>query len=197
MLKNNFFKNEQSFFITKRSADWWKPEVLDKTLHYIKTNNFFLINIIRDPRDVLLSKHSYLRKEHYYVDPFLWEKSIHAANYLIENLADDQKITIKYEDVILKSSKIQSLLNGKVGLELKPNISWDRLEENIELLCGPQRSLPYGRVVPLQHKLGNFSANSIGKWKGSKKAGYINGLLSDPQHGNSLSRFLEFYNYQT
>jgi hypothetical protein len=186
-------KTPPVFFVTKRPAKWWYPDMVERLLDYVPTQRIFLINIVRDPRDVLTSSHPYDKRQ-FYVEPWVWEKSIAAGEHLMKNLAGyADKITLRYEDVILYPDKMERLLCDKLGLELQENIScWSQLENSVVPSDGPSRMLPY------MHQLRNFDPASIGKWQHAQhKQDYVEFLLSASDASATLQSFMERYHYFT
>ena len=183
--------NNNIFYISKRHAEWWHTVDLYKSLDHIMKYDIYLINIVRDPRDVLTSKHP-LEKRRYYVEPWYWEKSIEAADFLIKILGSYQnKLTIKYEEVVLSSNSIEAKLKSNLGLNLRENIkSWNNLKDNLEKLGSNNKMIPY------MHKLRNFDRDSIGKWKSSEEnKKYVEYLLKESEYRKKIMLFMERYGY--
>jgi hypothetical protein len=61
---------DDRFFITRRHANWWQPHFISALAQYAQRYRIFIINVIRDPRDVLTGRHP---DDHpnYYVTPEL------------------------------------------------------------------------------------------------------------------------------
>ncbi|MDZ7266586.1 MAG: sulfotransferase domain-containing protein [candidate division KSB1 bacterium] len=174
------------FFITKRYANWWRPAQVSRLADYARRYQVFIINLIRDPRDVLTSRHA-LDPQKYYVTPELWENSIAAGRQLEHELRNSPCfLTIKYEDVILQSQRVEQLLHHKLGLCLRRHLkSWSRLKENL------QASNVSARMLPYMHRLRDFDPSSIQKWRHDPhKAAYINQLLTASPHAEKLQAFL-------
>jgi hypothetical protein len=182
---------ESHFFITKRHANWWQPHFISTLAHYAQRYQVFIINIIRDPRDVLTSHHPYDR-HNYYVTPELWKKSIAAAQQLQKDLTDYPHIlTIKYEEAILHPHRIEQQLQQAFGLSLRPEIgSWNRLKQNLEDISVA------GYVLPYMHKLHDFDKSSIAKWQRDPvKAEYVDFLLNTSKYRDHLKTFMAEHGY--
>jgi hypothetical protein len=185
--KNNIPK----FYISKRHAEWFNDKELYKSIDHILKYNVYIINIIRDPRDVLSSRHPYDKKR-YYVEPWFWEKSIDAADLLMKKLESYRnKLSIKYEDIVLNSKIIEEELLEFLGLELKDNIkSWDNLKDNLE------NSGIDHKMIPYMHKLRNFDKGSIGNWKNDEESKkYLENILKSPVYGKKIALFMENHGY--
>ena len=185
------FVPETYFYVTKRSYDWWHDSLIERLSNHIIEDNIFLINIIRDPRDVLTSSHR-LSDRKYYVEPDRWLKSINAGEELISRLGSyPNKLTIRYEDILLQPDVIKDHFQDKFSLKMNPLISdWSKLKDNSDKLSFGKNMISY------MHKLRNFDPGTIGKWKSSEdKTGYIHDLLSDEKIGPELRKHLEKYNY--
>lgn len=183
--------SEKQFYITKRNAGWWKPDHIQPTAKLIRKKGIFVINIVRDPRDVLSSKHP-LAKNQFYVGRDLWLDSFLATEYLENSLEGyPRHITMRYEDVVQKHEEIEKELLEKVGLELSPGIAgMNRLKDCVEIKDVS------GNMVKYMHKLRNFDANSIGTWRGdAHKTEHLHDLRNDREFSERLDQFMEKYNY--
>lgn len=184
-------RHDLGFFITKRHANWWRPAQISRLADYARRYDVFLINLIRDPRDVLTSRHPLDRKQ-YYVAPDLWRSSVAAARRLEQEMAGSSNfLTVKYEDVIRQSHRLELLLQHRLGLCLRPHLrSWRRLKENL------QASNVSARMLPYMHRLRDFDESAIGKWRRDPaKAAYLEHLLQATPHGASLRAYLAEHGY--
>ncbi len=137
--------------------------------------NYRFINIVRDGRDVILSKHPKL-ENNYWVEPERWIRDVSAGLAEIHN---PRVLTIRYEDLVLsfepEIEKICSFLNVPVTDEI---INWHKhatVREN---------KAYFGSVEDI------FSS-SIGKWK--KDENYDRAMkLQNIEEGAKL---LEHYGY--
>lgn len=192
LFKRFIFDNKTHFYVTKRSYGWFEQEYIDDLIEYVEKFNVYLINIVRDPRDVLTSKHLKKSKD-YYVEPWRWEKSINAGNFIFKSLKNHRnKITIRFEDVISKSIEVENRLKNTIGLKLRPNIkSWKKLKHNLSIVQQECEMAEY------MHKIRNFDANAIGKWKkDSVKVNYINDLLTKSKYKDKIREMMYKFNYQ-
>lgn len=192
LCSKNIFKSSSILYVTKRSYLWWKPDHIEKLANEVKENGIFIMNIVRDPRDVLVSKHN-LYDRTFYVDPEKWLSSIMAGEKLFDMLIDyKDKLTIKYEDVVKNPDKVLHEIEEVFNIHLSPEIdSWGLLKDNIENLKMKAEMIPY------LNKLRNFDSSSIGSWKlDEKKRLYVKNLMQDEHFAKPLMAFMEKYNYQ-
>ncbi len=182
---------QQKWYISKRPAQWWHDNIMEATIDYILRNDIFVINIVRDPRDVLTSHHPGEDRP-YYVTPYLWAKSIQAGEYFEKRLLQHGLIkTIRYEDIICRHEQIAESLQKRLGLEFREGVQgWHLLKDNVE-----QLKLD-GRMVKYMHKLRNFDPATIGRWQqdGEKKA-YLDMLINRKDLRASLEKFASKYGY--
>ncbi|PON17908.1 hypothetical protein C2W62_10730 [Candidatus Entotheonella serta] len=181
-----------SFLVTKRGANWWRQERLERLATLTRRYGIFLIHIIRDPRDVLSSYHP-LRERQFYVHPDDWERSIQGASWLWRQLADyPYKLVLRYEDIVQDPEVTQALLCQLTGLRLRPGVvSWAQLKANVEANQG------LGDMVSYMHKLRNFDPESIGRWRTNPDAvAHIEQLRFASQHGVLLNEFMRIYGYE-
>ena len=139
----------------------------------------------------MTSKHPF-EKRKYYVEPWYWEKSIDAADFMMKELGGyKNKLTIKYEEMISNSNDIENLLKNNLWLTLRDDItSWNKLKDNIENYGDNHNMITY------MHKLRNFDKDSIGKWKNNKEQQkYIEYLLKESEYRKKIMLFMENYGY--
>ncbi len=191
LYKQNRNKDEQYFFVTKRASRWWQKPYIQELYRYSRRFRPWLIHLVRDPRDVMVSKHP-LDKQQYYVSPELWKNSIEAAEWLWQKLEDyPYKMTLRYEDVAVNHNKVLQELFDWNGLELRAGIEdWSRLKDYVEILLKDRHMATY------MHGLRNFNSKSIGKWKGKTDSQrHITNLLNDPLYGKTIRNHLKRYHY--
>ena len=189
---DNFPNRAPAFVVTKRPRGWYLEACLHRLAGYVQKYNVFLLNIVRDPRDVLTSSHS-LSPSAYYVDPDFWRSSIAAAEFLFQKLQDyPYKLTVRFEDVVRHPDVVENRFQEWFGLIKKPQVkSMARLRENVEL-CGFADS----KMIDYMHKLRDFDASAIGKWQHDPaKAEYVSFLLNHSIYRYDLIDFFEKYGY--
>ncbi len=188
---NNLFNTSHLYLISKRNAPWWQKERLDKLLAYSDITNTQIILIVRDPRDVLTSKHP-LDKKRYYVDPELWMNSIIAGNYLEQYLPGNHFLKIRYEDVINEPEYIAEQFKKRYNLSLRAGVrSMALLKDNMETL-----NIHNSHMVAYMHNMRNLDSNSIGKWQKSKQdIRYIESLMKQKELGAMIIDFMRKHGY--
>jgi hypothetical protein len=103
------------------------------------------------------------------------------------------KLTIRYEDLILNPAVIATLFSEYIGLQKMEGVSSIQyLKENTEMAGNTA-----GNMIPSMHNLRNFDPASIGKWKNDPlKAEYINSLLQTSPYRFHLKKFMETHGYE-
>ena len=182
---------EERFFVTKRHTNWWQPHFISALANYARRYQVFIINVIRDPRDVLTSSH-YADSQQYDVSPKLWQNNAAATRQLQKELAGYPHVmTIKYEEAILHSHKIERQLHEALGMHLRPELSaWSRLKQNLEEISAT------GYAVPYLHKLRDFDRSAIANWQhDTAKMKYVDFLLNKSEYRNRLTAFMAEHSY--
>ncbi len=185
--------DDTSFIITKRNSTWYNEEKLNRLLNYVEHFNIGIIYLIRNPFDVLTSKHR-LKPGQYYVDFDMWLNSINAGEFLKQKLHNSPRfLVVRYEDLILNISEVEKDFKSTFGLRLKPGVSsLSNLEEYIDA------SIRESKMVQYMHQLRNFDPKSINKWKhDAEKREYLKKFWDDPQKRKHLQRFMEEYGYES
>ncbi len=192
LFANHAVRPGKRFLVTKRGANWWRQERLERLATFARHYGIFLIHIIRDPRDVLSSHHP-LRQRQFYVQPDDWQRGIQGASWLWRQLDDyPNKLVLKYEDIVRDPQGTQALLCQYTGLRLRQGVtSWARLKENVEATQG------LGDMVSYMHKLRNFDPESIGKWRTNPEAvAHLEQLCHTSPYGALLHEFMRMYDYE-
>jgi hypothetical protein len=154
----------------RKSSNRW-CEKTPRNIRYIdQIDNYFngdfrFIQIIRDGRDVILSKHP-TDKDRFWVSPERWIRDVSIGL----EIADHPKVhTVKYEDLILdfenSVAEICSFLNIKLSKEI---LNW-------HMNATVTRNRAY------YTKVQQINASSIGKWKESKYEKRIEKLTENPK----------------
>jgi len=158
-------------YITKRGFDWQKPQLVNELLRWSRWENIGIIHLVRDPRDVLVSRAS-SRPGESFVWPDRWHESIGAADYIFEALADhSRKLVIRYEDVVLEAVAVQQRIAATFGLRVNPKaLPINRVKDNFERL-----DVCYdGQQLMALNGLRNMDANSIGNWRTRGLPDFVN-----------------------
>ncbi len=185
-----FLKKGNHKLVSKRNVSWWKKEHLEKLIEFKQRYDLILIHIVRDPRDVLTSRHK-LSKNKFYLTPEKWHDSISGGLMLDETFeTDPHYLTLKYEDVVCTPQKVLQTFNQKFGLTLNPMVEdWSHLASNLS------RLKVKGKMEAYMHKLRDFDPSTIRKWKNDiSKKEYLARLMQS-EYGNYIENFLNRYNY--
>ncbi len=174
------------YLISKRNAPWWQEQHLEKLVSYANKTNLSVINIVRDPRDVLTSKHP-LKEKQYYVDTELWMNSIKAGNFLEKHLPTVNFLSIRYEDVIMYPDHIVEQFRKRYQMRLREGVkSIVCLKDNMKMLNAQNN-----HMVAYMHSLRNLDTNSIGKWKRNPgDIDHIKSLLRQKKIGGMINDFM-------
>jgi len=132
-------------------------------------NNIKIINMIRDGRDVVSSKHKRLG---YIATPKLWYKAIQEARKFE---LKDNFISIRYEDLVLNPQK--ELEKVVKFLDLECDFDMNDWVTKSSIAVNLKKSIVTGKEMPFE--LSHIKANSIGNWK-KKVSPYIEEFLNSP-----------------
>lgn len=188
----NLFSKNPLYLITKRNPSWYKEKNIDDLINLIREHNIYLIYIVRDPRDVLTSKHK-LHKDSYYVDMDRWKNSVNGGERVIDELSDYKRmLVVRYEDLVVNPGVIERSIMSMTGLVKRENVeSISKLKDNIE----NSESID-GEMIPYMHKLRNFDISSIGRWQlDVQKKEYFDELLANDDYHSQLISFMKKYDY--
>lgn len=137
---------------------------LDQIESYFK-GNFRFIHLVRDGRDVILSKHPTSR-EKYWVSPERWMNDVSAGLAAREH---PNVLTVKYEDLIQDFEKSVREICTFLNLELsKEMLDW-------------HAHATVTRNNALYSKIQQINTSSIGKWKGDKNKERVEELTLIPE----------------
>lgn len=156
----------RKFYVTKRDSGWYKPKHRDALVALTRTENIGLIYMVRDPRDVMISRHAVSKHgspEEAYVTPQHWYESIMAGEHIFHALADyPRKLLLRYEDLVREPVKAEQRMVDCFALTQNPGaFPIDRVKDNYERL-----KIAFGsdQIMAL-NGLRNMSASSIGRWR--------------------------------
>ena len=145
--------------------------------HFGKNLDFFdgevqLIHIIRDVRDVMLSKHP-TKPNEYWVEPEKWVKCVKAG---LEYKDHPQVLTIKYENLILNSTqtikKICEFLNEKCVEELYDYFEHTNVQNSSAWYNGVQK----------------LHSESVEKWKKDENQARVEEVMENEEVIELLKR---------
>ncbi len=147
-----------------------------KEIEACHKGNFKFINIVRDGRDVILSKHP-TNPNRYWVNPDRWINDVTAG---VKEYNNPNVYNVKNEDLMLDFKRqIQNICDF---LEMEPSKNLLNWYENTEV---KKNKAYFGKVSPLFH-------SSINKWKSNNNLARAKELL-DREEAKEL---LMFYNYE-
>ena len=193
LLRDHIVKRTSTtHFVTKRAYGWFLPGGLDQLIDCTLRERIGLINIIRDPRDVLTSQHAGEKTRRFYVEPERWKASIAAADELFARLNTyPHKLTLRYEDVVTDPGSTEQTLTNTFSLKLRPGIDTiGRLKDNLEKLGASTR------MAKFLQNIRNFDPATIGRWKTDpEKTAYLDGLFTKSEIQRELRQFMERYDY--
>jgi hypothetical protein len=185
------FRLNPPLLVTKRNAAWWKPDRIERLVWFVRRYGVYVVNLIRDPRDVLTSKHP-LDPRRFYVEPQLWLDEMSATEQLMAALDGyDKKMTVRYEDIVSSPDDVQAQFCRAFGFGLRNGItSWKHLSTNVKRIGGIEHMIPY------MHQLRDFDPATIGKWRSDQAAcDRVAFLLEEPGIKDRLQRFMRVHRY--
>ncbi len=137
------------------------------------SGNFRMIQIVRDGRDVILSKHP-KRPEEYYLEPKIWVRDVQQG---IGYLEHPRVLTIRYEDLILEYGDTIGRVCDFLEMDLSPEIrDW-------------HSHATMTRNKALYGKMEKLNSQSIGKWKREEFRQRVGQLTRIPGAVKLLNRF--------
>ena len=155
--------------ISKEARRWC--EKTPNNIRYIHRIDSFLqgeyrfIQIIRDGRDVILSRHPHNDDRYYHVEPEEW---IHDVQEGMRYMDRDNFLTIRYESLIEDFRNTMSMVCDHLGIEMTEEIS------NFYEHATVRRNPAYFSGLEKMH------SNSIGKWKNPENKERVDELLKHP-----------------
>lgn len=177
-------------YVTKRIYAWFKPDHVERLLATAPAENVGLINLIRDPKDVLVSR--YVGSDRPYVSPEHWYESIAAAERVFSEVPPHlDRLTVRYEDFVSQPQPTASAIARSFALEHDPAAySIDRVRDNFE------RANVQFKEAALRNTKGlrNVDARSIGLWR--NEAGDHPWLTSPPHIRAKLEAFCKEHGYE-
>jgi hypothetical protein len=185
----------RKFFVTKRDSGWYMPKHRDALIALTPAENIGLIYMVRDPRDVMISRHAVSKHgspEEAYVTPQHWYESIMAGEHIFQALADyPRKLLLRYEDLVTQPRQAEQRMVERFGLVQNPDaFPIDRVKDNYERL-----KIAFGtdQIMAL-NGLRNMSATSIGRWRNHPEE---NPMDMAPAHiREKLSAFCAEHDYR-
>jgi len=141
------------------------PKKVSK-LHKLMSDDLGVICMMRDPRDVLVSRH-FERPKRYWTPLTRWMGTAEIAN---EYKNHPNVLLVKYEDLILKSSKVQNAISKKFNL--------DKIRDFDECYEHFDKSDKYNEKT--MNGIRPLDTSRIGSWKDNgPKEKFINKLMKN------------------
>ena len=190
-LENRLLRTER-IYVTKRGYGWYQTDLLDRLCDDASSCDLGIIYMVRDPADVLTSRHRGKPDSQYYLEPQRWLESVQAGERLLERLSGKVKLlTIRYEELVGSPESIRQQLEETFDLSLRPSIeSWAELDKNVD-----REKL--GDLETALHSIRSFDAASIGKWKQDEELSTYWLSLLEGELGNQLRSFSDLYGYNS
>jgi Sulfotransferase family len=162
------WRPSRKHYITKRHFGWFMPHRVEDLIEQTRLENIGLIHLVRDPRDVMLSKHlsdnrgssqPYVSAEH-------WYRSILAADRIFEALkTHTRKIALRYEDIVRDPGHTEQRISAAFGLQRNARaFPINRVKDNVECMGIHLDSFS---ATPALNGLRNMDDRSIGRWRDS------------------------------
>ena len=179
-------------YITKRDSGWTTPRQVDDVIAWTRMENIGILNLVRDPRDVMLSRHVRAKRPDLpYISQERWYESTLAADRILNALSDhSRKLTLRYEDIILEPLASQQRLAASFGLEPNPDaLPIDRVKDNFERL-----GLHYDILeITNLNGLRNMDSKTVGQWRRSEEKPSFDAM--PPESRAWLEKFCADYGY--
>ncbi len=136
--------------------------------------NYRFIQIVRDGRDVILSRHPHDDDRYYHVEPEEWVHDVHEGMKYMDR---ENFLTIHYESLIGDFQNTMKLVCDHLGIEMTREIS------DFYDYATVRRNPAYDSGLQKMH------SNSIGKWKNPENKERVDELLRYPGAVDLLRKF--------
>jgi hypothetical protein len=190
LVRRYAFDRRPRFLLTKRNARWHLPDEVARIIYSTRMHGMFLINIVRDPRDVLTSHMD--GREGFYVELERWQRSVEATERILEALTDHPRIlTVRYEDVVGAPDRTGAMLEERLRLRFRPGVrSFADLEANVA-----QAGQTTGRAT-MMHGVRPLSTSSIGRWRQDPaQRAFVGQVLAESAQRDVMRRFMTAHGY--
>ncbi len=117
--------------------------------------NLWVICMMRDPRDVVVSRHG-KRPDIYWTNLRLWKQAVDAA--VEESKRNPRYVLVRYEDLVQKPDETQEYLEERIPL-LKRKVEFSRFHE----VAKPSKD-----SVDAMRGVRPISSKSVGSWRNHK-----------------------------
>ena len=164
--------------INKKVSRWC--EKTPNNIRYIERIDSFLqgeyrfIHIVRDGRDVILSRHPHDDDRYYHVEPGEWVRDVQEG---IRHMDRENFLTIRYESLIGDFHNTMSRICDHLGIEMTEEIS------NFYEHATVRKNPAYFSGLERMH------SKSVGKWKDPENKDRVDELLKHPGAIDLLKKF--------
>jgi hypothetical protein len=154
-----------------RQVDRWCEKTPNNIRHIQRIDSFFqgkdyrFIHIIRDGRDVILSRHPHTTHRYYHVEPEEWMADVQEG---LKHQDRENFLTIHYESLIRDFENTMASVCEHIGIELSDEIL------NFYEHARVRKSPAYYSGLEKMH------SNSIGRWEKPENKGRVDELLAYP-----------------
>lgn len=181
----------QHHLITKRDVGWFHDSEVEILINRVLAENIGLVLLVRDPRDVLTSRHHNSGDDRPWVTPSHWHASIKAGDRILEELADyPHKIAIRYEDVVCAPAQTERKLEDVFGLTKRRGVTSIRnLRTNIDKI-GYRIS---DEMLSAMHRLRDMDESVVQRW--AKAHGEETFTIGDEAIQQDFYDFISKWNY--
>lgn len=191
LVRRCLYPRRRRYLVTKRVYGWFRPEEVSRLLYSTLRHGFFVVHVVRDPRDVLTSRKG---ERELYVELERWRRSARASALVLERLRAagySRVLTVRYEDIVAQPERVGCLLMDRTGLRLRPGVaSWARLRDNLAIV---------GQTVAraqAMHSIRDFDPRSVGRWRRhAEQREFVRRLLRESPVREDLHRFMATYDY--
>lgn len=141
---------------------------------FFQGNDYRFIHIVRDGRDVILSRHPHTTHRYYHVDPEDWVRDMQEGLKYMER---ENFLTIRYESLIEDFENTMAIVCDHLGIDLGPEIL------NFYDHASVRKNPAYFTGLEKMHN------KSIGKWKNPEHRERVEELLAYPGAKELLKKF--------
>jgi hypothetical protein len=154
-----------------RSVDRWCEKTPNNIRYMQRIDSFFqggdyrFIQMVRDGRDVVLSRHPHTTHRSYHVDPADWVLDVQEGMKYADR---ENFLTVRYESLIQQFEPTMAGVCEHLGIDLNEEIL------NFYEHASVRRNPAYFSGLEKMH------SNSIGKWKKPENKARVDQLLAHP-----------------
>lgn len=147
---------------------------IDRIDSFFQQEEYRFIQIVRDGRDVILSRHPHTTHRYYHVEPREWVADVQEGMKYMDR---ENFLTIRYESLIGDFKNTMATVCDHLGLDMSDEIL------NFYKHASVRRNPAYFSGLQKMH------SNSLGKWKKPEYKERVDELLSYPGAIELLKKF--------